>query len=321
MGTDSKFNLWRPNDRNRLKTVLLGNVPKPRELAKVLGKKIPKVIEKLLNETHEDLATIKHTYKKLGVEVLSYPVIGDKKNYLENTINVRNGFIVVNDEMFVTHKLGYLSELYKSVEHLNFVPHKGEYCPDIYIHDDYAILDGLGLQEYIYWRKVLSSKNKKIITAFNQGHSDGIYRNVGDKIWLANGNPLNFKKYWPNIPVMELSITDKGEVNNWAPLEKYRELRKTRGKYLVHKESLTASDMEFIDNYLKNWVGYCEETLFDINMSIIDERNIMVISKNSKVYKRLASLDINIHHVPFRHALFWDGGLHCITNDLVREKC
>ena len=282
----------------------------------MLARPIPKVIEKMLDETHEDLAEIKDKYEELGVEVISYPVT----NYIENTVNVRDCFIVIDDEMFVTRKLHYLEDLYSSVKNLNLVPHEGNYCPDIYIHDDYAILDGLGQKEFQYWRKLLSAKDKKIITAFNKEHSDGIYCNVADKIWLTNGNALNFNKFWPHMPVMELSTTNGGDVNHWHPVEKL-EMNKTDGKWLIHKESLTQSDIEFVDDYLKNWVGYCEETLFDINMSIIDKNNVMAISKNSKVYDKLESLNIKVHKVPFRHNMFWDGGLHCITNDLVREKC
>jgi N-dimethylarginine dimethylaminohydrolase len=55
-------------------------------------------------------------------------------------------------------------------------------------------------------------------------------------------------------------------------------------------------------------------------MSIVDENNVVVISQNSLVYDKLNSLGINVHKVPFRHRFFWDGGLHCITNDLVREE-
>ena len=40
----------------------------------MLKRPIPKVIDKVLNETHEDLLQIKETIEKLGVEVLSYPV-------------------------------------------------------------------------------------------------------------------------------------------------------------------------------------------------------------------------------------------------------
>ena len=88
----------------------------------------------------------------------------------------------------------------------------------------------------------------------------------------------------------------------------------------INNEILIVFDTDlFIDQYLKSWVGYCEETLFDINLSVIDSDNVMAISQNSQVYDRLESLGITVHKVPFRHRFFWDGGLHCITNDLVRE--
>ena len=312
--------LWIPNNKNPLKKVLLGSVPTPLSLRRSLKKTIPKFIEKILEETQEDLQEIKKTYESLGVEVLSYPVEEHRQD--SDTINVRNGFLVVDDHMFITDKVDTLAPLYDAVGNKTFSEHHGIYCPDIYIHDDYAILDGLDLDKYKHWKGLLENK-RKIIAAFNKGHSDGIYCNVADRIWLTNGNVLNFKKYWPNIPVMELSTTNAGVVNHWKPHEDYKkkqELKKTRGRYLVHKHELSPLDLEFVDDYLENWVGYCEETLFDINMSIIDKNNVMVISQNSLVYDKLESLGVKVHTVPFRHTLFWDGGLHCITNDLVRKK-
>jgi|TARA_R110000823_G_C15858041_1_gene492872 hypothetical protein len=310
--------VWVPNNKNRLKKVLLGSVPTPSTLQKSLKKTIPKSIEKVLEETQEDLDEIKKTYESLGVEVLSYPV----EDY-RNDINVRDGFIVVDDHMFITEKSVSLAPLYDAVGNKTFSEHHGRYCPDIYIHDDYAILDRLPKQAYRYWRGKLSQE-RKIITAFNKGHSDGIYCNVADRIWLTNGNALEYKKHWPDIPVMELSTTNSGLVNYWKPAEDYimkkRELNKTDGRYLVHEHDLSPADLEFVDNYLEKWVGYCEETLFDINMSIIDKNNVMAISQNSLVYDKLESLGVKIHKVPFRHRFFWDGGLHCITNDLVRKK-
>jgi arginine deiminase len=122
---------------------------------------------------------------------------------------------------------------------------------------------------------------------------------------------------------MELSTSNKGLINDWEPVEKMfrsKELHKTQGRYLIAKNELNKTDIEFIDEYLDKWLGYCEETLFDINLSIIDDKNVMAISQNSLVYDRLESLDIKVHKVPFRHRFFWDGGLHCITNDLVRKS-
>jgi hypothetical protein len=309
--------VWISNNKDRLQKVLLGSIPTSKTLQGILKKPIPKVIEKVLAETQEDLDQIKGQYEKLGVEVLSYPV-----ETLEDSINVRNGFIVVDDHMWVSDKSDSLRTLYNQIDQVTFLGHNEGYCPDIYIHDEYAILDRLPPMAFEYWRKKLSVK-RKIITAFNEGHSDGIYCNVGDKIWLTNGQALPFKKHWPGVPVMELSTSNKGLINDWEPVEKMfrsKELHKTQGRYLIAKNELNETDIEFIDEYLDKWLGYCEETLFDINLSIIDDKNVMAISQNSLVYDRLESLDIKVHKVPFRHRFFWDGGLHCITNDLVRKS-
>jgi hypothetical protein len=309
--------VWISNNKDRLQKVLLGSIPTSKTLQGILKKPIPKVIEKVLAETQEDLDQIKGQYEKLGVEVLSYPV-----ETLEDSINVRNGFIVVDDHMWVSDRSDSLRTLYNQIDQVTFLGHNEGYCPDIYIHDEYAILDRLPPMAFEYWRKKLSVK-RKIITAFNEGHSDGIYCNVGDKIWLTNGQSLPFKKHWPGVPVMELSTSNKGLINDWEPVEKMfrsKELHKTQGRYLIAKNELNKTDIEFIDEYLDKWLGYCEETLFDINLSIIDDKNVMAISQNSLVYDRLESLDIKVHKVPFRHRFFWDGGLHCITNDLVRKS-
>jgi|TARA_B100001778_G_scaffold144267_1_gene118610 hypothetical protein len=309
--------VWISNNKDRLQKVLLGSIPTSKTLQGILKKPIPKVIEKVLAETQEDLDQIKGQYEKLGVEVLSYPV-----ETLEDSINVRNGFIVVDDHMWVSDRSDSLRTLYNQIDQVTFLGHNEGYCPDIYIHDEYAILDRLPPMAFEYWRKKLSVK-RKIITAFNEGHSDGIYCNVGDKIWLTNGQALPFKKHWPGVPVMELSTSNKGLINDWEPVEKMfrsKELHKTQGRYLIAKNELNKTDIEFIDEYLDKWLGYCEETLFDINLSIIDDKNVMAISQNSLVYDRLESLDIKVHKVPFRHRFFWDGGLHCITNDLVRKS-
>ena len=315
------MDVWIPNNKNRLKKIILGSVPTPTALEKNLRRKIPGFIQQVLRETQEDLDQIKNTYEDFGVEVLTYPV----ENYHEDkfsSINVRNGFIVVDDHLYITDRLASLESFYDIVPNKTFVPQGGGYCPDIFINDDYAILDRLSKESYDYWKTLLSPK-RKIITAFNEGHSDGIYCNVADKLWLTNGDVLPYEKHWPGIPLMDLSTTNKGVVNHWAPVEKMfqeTELNKTGGRYLVDKHELSDTDIKFIDEYLDKWIGYCDETLFDINISVIDENNVMVLSKNSLVYERLESLGISVQQVPFRHRMFWDGGLHCITNDLERER-
>ena len=313
------MHLWLPNNRDKLKKTILGSVPSADVLVRALKKPIPKFVHKVLEETQEDLDEIKKTFKKLEVEVLEYPI----NEYREDDLlNVRNGFIVVDDHLFITKRSPSLQPFYDSIENKTFVEHTGGYCPDIYIHDDYAILDRLYESAYRYWRKELGKK-RKIITAFNEGHSDGIYCNVADKIWLTNGNALPFKKHWPGMEVMDLSTTNGGVRNDWSPVEKFyrqRELNKTHGRFIINKHNLTAQDVKWVDEYLSKWVGYCDETLFDLNISIVDSKNVIAVGQNSLVYEKLESIGVKVHQVPFRHRFFWDGGLHCITNDLEREK-
>jgi hypothetical protein len=310
--------LWAPNSIDRLQTVLLGNIPTVETINDITGKPMPYKIQKVVEETHEDLQTIKSTYESLGVTVLTYPV---KK--IENSLGMRDVFVVVDDKMYITKNLDCLSELYSSVPNKIQAWWQGGYAPNIYIHHDYAILDRIEPYEsYVWWKNELSPK-RKIITAFNEGHADGIYCNVADKIWLTNGDALNFQKYWPGTPVLQLSTSAGGVINNWTNYSRWRkgkELLKTKGRFLVAKETLNDQDIKFVDDYLSNWVGYCEETLFDLNFSIIDDKNVMAISQNSEIYEKLESLGITVHKVPFRHKFFWDNGLHCMTNDLRREK-
>ena len=74
-----------------------------------------------------------------------------------------------------------------------------------------------------------------------------------------------------------------------------------------------------MNEWLGKWVGYVEETVFDVNMLVIDEHNVIVNNENDKVFEAFERHGITPHVCNFRHRYFWDGGIHCITSDLHRE--
>ena len=76
--------------------------------------------------------------------------------------------------------------------------------------------------------------------------------------------------------------------------------------------------IHMVNHYFDAWVGQVSETVFDVNILIVDPKNIVVSAHNSKVESACARHDIEVHVVPFRHKYFWDCGMHCITNDLHR---
>ena len=304
--------VWANNKKNKIKKILLGNVPTPDQLETLLDKKIPTVIKKILLETLIDLNSIKKFLESYGITVLQYPI-----KTLKDTIHVRNGYLVCDDVCYISNKVGYLQKFYDSIDKKIVAPY-GEYCPDILINDKYCILDGLEYDAYRFFRKELS-KSRKVITAMNEGHSDGIYTNIADKVWLTNGNVLNWEKYFPNDNILDLS---KLGINNWIDEKEFRkekiELRKTSGVIFIKGHTMNETEINFIEKYLKHWVGYAEETLFDINLIVLDPNNVLVISQNSYVYDFLKEKGINVHQIDWRHRFFWDGGLHCITNEIER---
>ena len=77
--------------------------------------------------------------------------------------------------------------------------------------------------------------------------------------------------------------------------------------------------IDYVETYLKDWVGYVEETVFEVNMLSINEETILVNNYNKTVFDFLERHKINPVIVPFRHRWFWDGGVDCVTQDLYRE--
>ena len=76
--------------------------------------------------------------------------------------------------------------------------------------------------------------------------------------------------------------------------------------------------IDYIDTWLNHWVTYVEESVFDVNMLVVDKNNVICNGYNKKVFDAFERHDVTPHIVNFRHRYFWDGGLHCITSDISR---
>ena len=95
--------------------------------------------------------------------------------------------------------------------------------------------------------------------------------------------------------------------------------RKNKGRWWIPGEENNEDLYDFIENWLNHWVTYVEETVFEVNMLSLDAETILVNNYNKTVFDFLDKHHINPIIVPFRHRWFWDGGVHCVTQDLYRE--
>jgi hypothetical protein len=76
----------------------------------------------------------------------------------------------------------------------------------------------------------------------------------------------------------------------------------------------------FVETWLQEWVGYVEETVFDVNVLVLDQHHVCVSQPDNEIVNTfLRKHKMEPVYVPWRHRYFWDGGLHCITLDLQRE--
>jgi hypothetical protein len=72
----------------------------------------------------------------------------------------------------------------------------------------------------------------------------------------------------------------------------------------------------------ETWIGNPQETVFEVNMLVIDEKNIVCGAYDEQAFQYFESLGITPHLVEFQSRYFWDAGIHCLTSDIHRSgKC
>lgn len=149
------------------------------------------------------------------------------------------------------------------------------------------------------------------------GHNDGSYCPVkpGQIICAPWMKPEDFKDTLPGWDV--LRIDNPGNPTNHFH-DWYASKDTHKGKWWV--EGSSDKFAGFVDKWLNEWVGYCEETVFEVNMLSTSPEQILSMSKHDVVHKKLESVGIEPIYCRFRHRHFWDGGLHCLTLDTVRDS-
>jgi N-dimethylarginine dimethylaminohydrolase len=155
-------------------------------------------------------------------------------------------------------------------------------------------------------------KNFRCHLLFNGGHIDACFSILKPGLILASSH---FSEYHKTFPDWEIILLDRPEFQNFDKPNSFHGEK----NWYIPNDKKNNSFHEHIINYAFDWVGNFTETYFDINCLIVDEKNILMLGENENLYKLLAKKGINVHTVPFRTRTFWDGGLHCLTVDILRD--
>lgn len=147
-----------------------------------------------------------------------------------------------------------------------------------------------------------------------ESHIDGCFCAVKPGLVVSLKEIQDYSQTFPGWEITYI------EDQNWAGKREFWKIKsKNAGKWWVPGEEDNDEFIEFVESYLSHWLGYIEETVFDVNSLVIDEKNVICSNFHDNVLDAYQRHGITPHVITHRHRYFWDGGIHCITSDIHRE--
>jgi hypothetical protein len=146
------------------------------------------------------------------------------------------------------------------------------------------------------------------------GHGDAVYCPVAPGLIISLNDIPTYADTFPDWEVVYLPPS------NYAHMREFEfSMKRNKGRWFMPGFEQDNNLIDMVDYYFDEWVGQVSETVFDVNILIVDPKNIIVSTHNDRVESACARRGIEMHVVPFRHKYFWDCGIHCVTNDLDRQ--
>lgn len=162
------------------------------------------------------------------------------------------------------------------------------------------------------------------------GHLDGCYMPVKENLVLTTDHFDGYDVILPNWKTLGIhSPSYRAEFpKNKNP--KNRNLlyppiqgNKWAGNFAGMMDDAPPHFNSYLSQYCQDWIGNYKETYFEVNVVPIDDKNLICIGSDTKMFENLLTEleknGITCHLVPWRTRGFWDGGIHCITLDVRRK--
>ena len=150
------------------------------------------------------------------------------------------------------------------------------------------------------------SKKYRVNIVTTGGHSDGVFCPVAPGVIVTSHWKDNFDQSFPDWEVYRIPKefqNFKYDIKNWS----------------VPGQNENTEFEKWIYDDASDWIGECQETVFEVNMLVIDEKNIVCMKEHTPLNDWLDKRGINVHVFDFRARSFFDGGWHCLTLDIHRE--
>ena len=305
-----------------LKSCLVGRTYSREQFDHVPNQRVKDTLYRILDETEEDYLNLCNVLKTAGVEVFRPDVIEVDPTHRPAN-QPRDDMIVMGDTLYINNDRPEYKSLFDRIEKKIFVKscEQSKLISSSFVHR-------LG-QEAHWGTHRPAWKDCALVNQYkSQWEQQGFtvhlmdHEGHGDCTWCVPKpgcivTLFEIQNYEEKFPGWDICYL---EDKYWDQMSPFRRVKQRNGgKWWVPGEEDNDEFSAYVENYLKDWVGYVEETVFEVNMLSLNENAILVNNYNKKVFDFLEK-----HHVapiicPFRHRWFWDGGVHCVTQDLYRE--
>ena len=302
----------------------------------VKNPKILSPLQRIADETEEDYLKLEEILKNAGVK--TYRPDFNETKYDANfqgrpPVCPRDHFAVIGETFYATHPTHFYSSILKQIDKNNIYVNNWDYencltstafisrCGRDLFWDvvPQSTRNGNGTKEQCIERINLMKKKwedqgHRVHLSTNGYHSDSAFSLVKPGCIVSLHDVQNYQKQFPGWDVLYLPD------QSWSKISKFLEIKeKVGGRWWIAGEEHNNQLIEFVNSWLDEWVGYVEETVFDVNMLSIDEHTIICNNYNKEVFEYFKKHKVEPVLYNFRHRYFWDGGVHCITQDLYRE--
>jgi hypothetical protein len=324
-----KYNApWHP-----LKTVCLGKSYSPDFYKDIKNSQIRDILTRIATETEEDYKNIETILTQLGITVLRPHVANDSiLNHVDVngkiTHNTSKSFTLIpkppmqpRDCQLVVNN-SFLATNGEIANFMNILDSEQISIPDQHYSFDAPLVTVIGKdlivdrRDHPWLDSFISEKfpDHRITAVDIGGHNDAVFAPVKPGVIVSTYHHTNYNDTFPGWEVLYI------ENQSWSAVPDWRRLKHSnQGKWWMPGEETNHEFTTFVKTWLDDWLGYVEETVFDVNMLVIDEHTVLVNNYNRTVFDFLEKHGVEPIVAPFRHRFFWDGGIHCITSDLYRE--
>jgi N-dimethylarginine dimethylaminohydrolase len=305
---------------------------------------VRKTMQRIATETEEDFQQLISVLEQLQIQVLrpTVDLAFDCVQELDNILDIPKPPICPGDKMIMfedrliesvlvsSHSTIYqqsyqpfFSHVIEQGNHIVPTDNISICAAQCFQIDDKVIYSKTKDQTHSTMMQTWKNLTEKSIVGFHlDGHIDGWFCPVAPGLIITSSDSTR-----PSL----LSLFYKTHFNNWKIVyfdpSVYHDLsfrnwqKQNTGSWWVPGEEQNHKFIKFVDTYFKNWTGNVSETVFEVNIIVVDEKTVIVRKTNNvRIIQELENHGITVYQVPFRHSSFWDAGLNCVTMAVHRCK-